>query len=109
MRMSSYEDVEDALLIWFKSVLGKSIPVSGNVLQVKAEELARELGHDGFSCSGGWLQCLKNHHGIVKKHICRATASVSEEIIDRRVFAGYYAKTYQLHHIGVSVGGTKPY
>ena len=64
---------------------------------MKAEVLARELGYDGFSCSGGWLQRFKNHHGIVQKHICGESASVSEEMIDQRVITGYYAKTYQLH------------
>ena len=62
MRTSSYEDVEDAPLIWLQSVQGENVPVSGNVLQVKAKEPAKELGHDEFGCSSGWQQHFKNHH-----------------------------------------------
>ena len=66
MRTSSHEGVEDTLLIWFKSVQGENIPASWNVLQVKAEEFTRELGHDGFSCSGRWLQHLRIAMGLCK-------------------------------------------
>ena len=55
MRTSVYESVEEALLMWFKDIYGRNVPVSGEVLQMKASELASELGHDNFSCSNGWL------------------------------------------------------
>lgn len=74
MRTYPYEEVEDALLIRSKSTR-ETVPVSENILQVKAEELARELGHNGFSCSGGWLQHFKNCRGIVQKCICGESAS----------------------------------
>ena len=51
-------------------------PVSGAILQAKATELAKELGHNRFSCSSGWLQRFKACHGISHN-------SVSEETIDQ--------------------------
>lgn len=43
--VAAYKDLEDALLLWFKGVRGKNVPVLGPILQVKAEELAKELGY----------------------------------------------------------------
>ena len=62
LRTVVYDDVEEALLVWFKSVRGKNVPVTGAVLQTKASELAKELGHDNFCCSSGWLQRFKTIH-----------------------------------------------
>ena len=39
-RTAAYKDIEDALLMWFKSVRGRNVPVSGAILQAKATKLA---------------------------------------------------------------------
>ena len=79
LRTAAFKDVEDALLLWFKGVHGKNVPVSGPILQVKAEELAKELGYTGFQCGSGWLQRFKNRHGICQKRICGESAAVDEQ------------------------------
>ena len=44
---------------------------------MKAEELAKELGHVEFQCSSGCLQQVKEWHAIVQKKMCGEIASVS--------------------------------
>ena len=83
MRTATYEDVEDAVLLWFKNIRGRNVPVSGSILQTKAEELAKELGHHDFRCSNGWLQRFKSRHGIAQKRICGESSSVSEVTVDQ--------------------------
>ena len=65
-----YNEVEEGLLIWFKSLTEKNVPVSEPILQTKAEEIARELGVSDFSCSSGWIHCFKTWHNIVLKKVC---------------------------------------
>ena len=83
MRTSVYEDVEEALLMWFKDIHGRNVPVSGELLQMKASELPSELGHDNFSCSNGWLSRFKTRHGISQKRICGESCLVSEETSEK--------------------------
>ena len=82
LRTAAYEDVEEALVIWFKSRRDQNVPISGSILRAKAEELSKELGHVEFQCSSGWLQRFKERHAIVQKKICGESASVSTETCD---------------------------
>ena len=63
-RKADYEDVETALGIWMREARAKDIPISGPILQAKAEELAKELGYPDFKCSNGWLTRFKARKGI---------------------------------------------
>ena len=83
MNTTAFKDVEDALLLWFKEIRGKHVPILGPILQAKVDELAKELGHVGFNCSSGWLQRFKNCQGIGQKTICGESAAVAEETMDR--------------------------
>ena len=80
--MAKFEEVEDALLLWFKAICGKNVPVSGAILQAKASKLAGQLGIDNFQSSYGWLQRFKKRHGIVIKYMCGENASVSDTLVD---------------------------
>ena len=82
LRTAAYEDVEEALVIWFKSRRDQNVPISGSILRAKAEELSKELGHVELKCSSGWLQQFKERHAIVQKKICGESASVSTETCD---------------------------
>ena len=83
LRTSAHEDVEEALLIWFKDIRGRNVPVSGEILQTKASELASELGHTDFQCSNGWLSHFKTCHGISQKRICGESSAGYEETCDK--------------------------
>ena len=82
LRTAAHEDVEEALVIWFKGIRDQSVPVSGSILRAKAEELSKKLGHEQFQCSSGWLQRFKERHAIVQKKICGESASVRVETCD---------------------------
>ena len=56
MRCSTYEDLEKACYKWLLNARNQNIPVSGNILKVKALYFAKELGcDDTFKASDGWL------------------------------------------------------
>ena len=56
--------------------------MTGPVLQSKAEEIAKELGFEDFSCSNGWIHRFKTRHAIVQKRVAGEAASVSEETVE---------------------------
>ena len=76
MRTANYEDVEHALIKWFKTVRDRNLPVSGPMLTTKAEEFATRLDHPDFKCSNGWLDRFKERHNITFKKICGEAKSV---------------------------------
>ncbi|XP_038077397.1 tigger transposable element-derived protein 4-like [Patiria miniata] len=65
-RNATFEDVEEALLRWFKGNRSKNLPISGPLLREKADQLAKLLGHNTFSASAGWLSRFKERHGIMR-------------------------------------------
>ncbi|XP_052071173.1 tigger transposable element-derived protein 4-like [Mytilus californianus] len=60
-------EVEKALLEWFKNARERDIPLSGQILQEKAKELATQLGKDDFVATNGWLERWKGRNNIVYK------------------------------------------
>jgi predicted transcriptional regulator len=64
MKTAKHEDVEAALLRWFREVRDSTTPVSGTLMREKADQLGKEFGVD-FSASVGWLERFKHRHGIV--------------------------------------------
>ena len=78
---AAHKDIKDALILWMKFARSCQVPISGPVLQTKAQELASELGHPDFRCSSGWLSRFKEWHGIVFKNVCGESADVDEESV----------------------------
>ena len=80
MRKSPYADVEAMLFLnWFKQKFHQGIPISGPLLQTKADELATLAGHPEFKCSNGWLTRFKERHDILFKTINGEEQAVQEE------------------------------
>ena len=76
-------DVDAALFQWFTAARAQSVPISGEVLKAKAEELALELDStESWNCSDGWLSCWKNRHNITYKTVSGKNAAVDQEICD---------------------------
>ena len=65
-RESSQKDVEDVLLRWFKQAKTRGMPISGPMLQQKAEDLAQSMGIS-FDPSLSWVQRWRERQGIVFK------------------------------------------
>jgi hypothetical protein len=81
LRTAAYEDVEEALLKWFRLARTQNIPVGGLLLREKADKFAKKLGHNSFQCSVGWLDRFKSRHGIVFRDVCGEAASVDEDVV----------------------------
>uniref|UniRef100_H3B7F5 HTH CENPB-type domain-containing protein n=1 Tax=Latimeria chalumnae TaxID=7897 RepID=H3B7F5_LATCH len=82
LRTADYKDVENALFEWFKSVRDENIPLSGPMLAIKADELAKKLGHADFSASQSWMERFKHRRGIVCRTVCGESESVNSNILD---------------------------
>uniref|UniRef100_A0A8C4XFI3 HTH CENPB-type domain-containing protein n=1 Tax=Erpetoichthys calabaricus TaxID=27687 RepID=A0A8C4XFI3_ERPCA len=62
-------EVEDALNQWFakvttRDVAARGVHIRGPILKVKAEDLAKKLGHEEFKATDGWLSRWKSRHEI---------------------------------------------
>jgi hypothetical protein len=51
-------------------------PINGPVLKVQAEKFAKQLGHENFTCSNGWLDSFKNRHNVVYAKVSGEALSV---------------------------------
>lgn len=66
-RTATLLDIDTALLKWFQFARNNHAVISGPILQAKAEQFARDLGHDDWKCNTGWLSRWKVRHNIVYK------------------------------------------
>ena len=64
MRKAAHPDVEDAVDLWLADARGQDVSISGPILREKAEILSKELGHNEFKCSTGWLTRYKGRKDI---------------------------------------------
>ncbi|XP_064414219.1 tigger transposable element-derived protein 4-like [Latimeria chalumnae] len=79
---AGYKDVENALFEWFKSARDENIPLSGSMLAIKADELAKKLGHADFSVSQSWVERFKHCRGIVYRKVCGESESINSDVLD---------------------------
>lgn len=64
LRKCVKNDVDDALLRWYKIQKNAGHPVNGPILKIQAEKFAKLLGHEHFSCNNGWITRFKNRNNI---------------------------------------------
>jgi hypothetical protein len=83
MRFGRHEEVDDALLKWFREARSSNIPLSGETLMLKANELAKMLGYDDFTASSGFIERFKKRHGIISKSVCGESAAVDLSITEK--------------------------
>ncbi|XP_066259864.1 tigger transposable element-derived protein 4-like [Euwallacea similis] len=81
MRLPLHSRVDEILFKWFQQKRANNFPISGPMLQMKAEEFGKMIGDD-FKCSSGWLDRFKKRHNIVFGKICGESASVDKNITD---------------------------
>lgn len=53
LKSCEFKDVEECVLKWLKQCQDKNVTIEGPILQVKAQQLAVELGHAKFRASNG--------------------------------------------------------
>ncbi|XP_065157210.1 tigger transposable element-derived protein 4-like [Atheta coriaria] len=78
LRKSRQENVDQALIHWFKNMRNKGIPVSGPKLQEKANGFAARFGILDFNCSASWISRFKVRHNIVAEKIVGESSSVDQ-------------------------------
>ncbi|GBN67848.1 hypothetical protein AVEN_172685-1 [Araneus ventricosus] len=55
LRKAEKENVEEALFKWFTLQRSRNLPITGAILQAKANEFAELFEEKSFVCSNGWL------------------------------------------------------
>ncbi|KAF9406214.1 hypothetical protein HW555_006627, partial [Spodoptera exigua] len=78
LRKSRQENVDQALIQWFINMRNKGIPVSGPMLQEKANGFAARFGILDFNCSASWISRFKVRHNIVAGKIVDAILMVND-------------------------------
>ncbi|GBN36804.1 Tigger transposable element-derived protein 6 [Araneus ventricosus] len=77
VRNSTYPEVEECVRKLFVQCRDQILPVSGLMLQQKAENFAKELDSNiEFKAGNGWLENFKKMHNIVFRKLCCENASV---------------------------------
>lgn len=64
IRRPAHENLDTALIKWFREQKMLNLPVSGSGLKMRAQELAKELEVDNFECSNGWIDRFKKRYDI---------------------------------------------
>ena len=73
--------VDAALFQWFTAARANNIPISGEILKAKAEELSEELDPSmKWVCSSGWQSHWKRRHSIHYRVLSGESASVDKDV-----------------------------
>ena len=83
MRTAKYEDLEQAVDIWFREARAANIPISGPIIMAKADQLAEKMGYQDFECNSGWVDRFKNRHGYHFRAIIGESKSVDPDKVDQ--------------------------
>lgn len=62
VKADTYEQVNKAVLQWFKGMRSENIPVNGVLIKEKALYFAKELNAEKFQASEGWLEKWKSRY-----------------------------------------------
>lgn len=83
MRTSRFEQMEEALYVWFLQNRTAGNPISGPLLCEKALFFNARFGDDrNFKASQGWLDNFKKRHGIRSRDFCGEKLSADEASAD---------------------------
>ncbi|GBN52467.1 Tigger transposable element-derived protein 4, partial [Araneus ventricosus] len=68
-REGKSEEIETALLEWFKNARERKIPISRAILFQKAQDFANLFGDSDFKATEGWLTRWKDRNNIVYRKL----------------------------------------
>lgn len=85
IKCNQHQDVEQALLDWFKIQQSKNIPINGPMLQEKATEFGKRFNKIDFQCSSSLITRFRRRHNIVFGKISRESASVPVGVLENRL------------------------
>ena len=75
-------EVDAALFQWFTATREQSVPISGEILKVRAEEFSKEFGEPDWVCSSGWLSRWKVRHNVAYRRISGENATVDKNVCE---------------------------
>jgi hypothetical protein len=78
MKTGRWDELETALLKWFKNARDQGAVVTGAILMQKADEFAQKLEISDFQAKPGWLTRFKERYNIVFKNVCGESKSVDD-------------------------------
>ncbi|KAM7283587.1 tigger transposable element-derived protein 6-like [Ixodes scapularis] len=81
-RGAKQEELEDALLKWFKQARASGVNFDGSILREKAMEIADIMGIEDFAASNGWMDRFRVRHGISYRQVNGEAASVNPADIE---------------------------
>ncbi|KAH7963812.1 hypothetical protein HPB52_023135 [Rhipicephalus sanguineus] len=64
LRLGDYQQIDSAVLTWFKDVRAQNVPMSGLKIQEKARQFAAILDIADFEASSGWLHRFHQQNAI---------------------------------------------
>lgn len=83
LKTTDMEDLDVALLQWFRYHRAANVPISGPILKEKATSLGRSLEYgEDFNCSMSWINRFKERHSITAGKITGEAKSVNREVTD---------------------------
>ncbi|GBO12683.1 Tigger transposable element-derived protein 6 [Araneus ventricosus] len=83
VRNSTYPKDEEYVRKLFDQCHDQIFPVSGLMLQQKAEDFAKEIDSNiQFKAGNGWLENFKKMHNIVFRKLCGENASADESFYE---------------------------
>ena len=86
MKDSDFNEVNEALYIWFRQTREMGMPISGPILQQMALKFYEEFKKDSnpkFVTSTGWLQRWMKRYGVRQLSICGEKLSGDTEGMSR--------------------------
>ena len=94
-RMCRFQNIDSAMLEWFRMARSKNIPVSGPMLQAKAVAVAEQMQLENFKASNGWLEKFQTRYKIKGMTVSGESGEVREETFESwkerlpQILAGY--------------------
>ena len=70
------------MLARFTDMRASNVPISGQIMRMKAEELARGMGKLDWTCVDSWITRFKKRHNIVFKAVCGESKAVDDKTVD---------------------------
>ena len=65
MKVDTYNQVNKAVLKWFKRLRPENVPANGVLIKEKALYFAKELNFENFQTSDEWLDKWKKRFGLI--------------------------------------------
>lgn len=81
-RTTTFEDLNELLLNWFRDATSRQINVSGPLLKQEALGFDSELGLTEFKALNGWLECFLKRYNIIFKKMSGERGAVNPEVVE---------------------------